>query len=253
MGKLSGRFALVTGASQGIGRAVALAFHQEGAVVGVHYRGEENRADAQSLADEMVAGGGEPPLLVAGDVTVDDQVQGVVDTVLAHWPRIDILVNNAGILTQSPIETMTVKMWDETINTDLRSTFLFTRLVIPGMIRRRWGRIINIASQLGQIGGVELAHYSAAKAGVIGFTKAVAREISQYNVTINCIAPGPIETPLIKGLSPAWKERKQRELPLGRFGQAFEVAPTAVLLAAEPDGNLYTGQTLGPNSGDVML
>ncbi len=254
MPRLEGRNALVTGASSGIGRAVALAFAQEGAQVAVHHKGPEDRESAERLAEEMVAQkGGSQPLLIAADVTKPAEVEAAVGQVLEEWGRIDILVNCAGILTQSLLVDMPLAMWEETIATDLTSTFLFCRLVVPDMIRRRRGRIINVASQLGQIGGVELTHYSAAKAGVIGFTKALAREVSAYQVTVNCIAPGPIETPLLDGISAEWKRAKQAELPLGRFGSPDEVAPTAVFLAAEPDGNLYTGQTLGPNSGDVML
>jgi 3-oxoacyl-[acyl-carrier protein] reductase len=121
------------------------------------------------------------------------------------------------------------------------------------MLDRGFGRIINVASQLGQKGGAGLTHYSAAKAGVIGLSKALALEVGQRGVTVNCIAPGPIDTALVAGISEEWKAAKRAELPLGRFGRPQEVAPTAVLLAASPDGDLYTGQTLGPNSGDVML
>ncbi len=120
------------------------------------------------------------------------------------------------------------------------------------MLAQRWGRIINVASQLGIKGGAELTHYSAAKAGVIGFTKSLALEVAKDNVLVNAIAPGPIETPLVAGISSAWKTAKAAELPLGRFGLAEEVAPVAVLLGSEPGGNLFVGQTLGPNSGDVM-
>jgi 3-oxoacyl-[acyl-carrier protein] reductase len=139
------------------------------------------------------------------------------------------------------------------ISSDLRSVFLCTRFVLPSMLERGFGRIINITSQLGQKGAEELAHYSAAKAGAIGFTKALAREVSDRGVTVNSIAPGPIETDMVVGISEEWKQQKKAELPLGRFGTVEEVVPTAVLLASDPDGNIYTGQTLGPNSGDVML
>jgi 3-oxoacyl-[acyl-carrier protein] reductase len=145
-----------------------------------------------------------------------------------------------------------VEMWDEMIRVDLRSVFLCTRAVLPGMLEREWGRVISIASQLGIKGASALAHYCAAKAGVIGFTKSLAQEVAGRGVLVNAIAPGPIETPILDGLSEEWKAAKRAELPLGRFGVPEEVAPTAVLLAAEPDSNLYVGQVLGPNSGDVM-
>ena len=127
------------------------------------------------------------------------------------------------------------------------------KAVLPHMIENKFGRIINISSQLGQIGGVELAHYTASKAGMIAMTKSLAREVGVHGITANCIAPGPIETDLISNLDEEWKKTKESELAIPRFGKVEEVAPSAVFLASEPDGNLYTGQTLGPNSGDVML
>lgn len=252
-GQLSGRVALVTGASQGIGKAIALAFQKEGAQVVVNYKGRENQSDAEKLKQVMEKVGKTSPLLVPGDVTVEDDVRRVVDTVIEKFGRIDILVNNAGVLSQYHVQDMPVEEWERVINTNLRSVFLFTRLVVPDMIRRKWGRIINIASQLGQIGGAEMSHYSASKAGIIGFTKSVARELGVHNITINCIAPGPIETDMLKDETDEWRRTKLSELPMKRFGHPEEVAPTAVLLASDPAGNLYTGQTLGPNSGDVML
>jgi 3-oxoacyl-[acyl-carrier protein] reductase len=161
-------------------------------------------------------------------------------------------VNSAGILTESPLVEMSLAQWQQTIDVDLTGIFLACRYVVPGMVDRGWGRVINVASQLGIKGGVGLTHYSAAKAGVIGLTKALALEVAPAGVLVNAIAPGPIDTPLVDGISEEWKSAKRRELPLGRFGLAHEVAPTAVLLASDPGGNLYVGQTLGPNSGDVM-
>jgi 3-oxoacyl-[acyl-carrier protein] reductase len=161
-------------------------------------------------------------------------------------------VNNAGMLTQARCTDLTTAMWDDMMRVDLRSVFLCTRRALPSMTAQRWGRVINVASQLGIKGGAELSHYSAAKAGVIGFTKSLALEVAPDNVLVNAIAPGPIETPLVDGISAAWKQAKSAELPLRRFGLAGEVAPTALLLASDPGGNLFVGQTLGPNSGDVM-
>jgi 3-oxoacyl-[acyl-carrier protein] reductase len=163
-----------------------------------------------------------------------------------------VLVNNAGILTECRVQDMSASMFDDMIAVDLRSVFLCSRAALPSMLEHGFGRIINIASQLGQKGGQGLAHYSAAKAGVIGFTRALAREVGANGITANCIAPGPIETPLGGDLSDEWIDTLRAGLPLKRFGQPHEVAPTAVLLASDPGGNLYTGQTLGPNSGDVM-
>jgi 3-oxoacyl-[acyl-carrier protein] reductase len=147
---------------------------------------------------------------------------------------------------------MTEATFDKVLAVDLKAVFLAARWAAPHMVERGGGRIINIASQLGIKGGTGLTHYVAAKAGVIGMTKAMALELAEHNILVNAIAPGPIVTPLIEGLSEEWKAAKQAELPIGRFGQAHEVAPTALLLASSPGGDLYTGQTLGPNSGDVM-
>jgi 3-oxoacyl-[acyl-carrier protein] reductase len=165
---------------------------------------------------------------------------------------VDILVNNAGIFTQSLLEDMPVADWDRVLNVNLRAVFLCTRVLIGPMLARGWGRIINIASQLGQIGGIEAVHYSASKAGVIGLTKALAREVSHRGVLVNAIAPGPIQTPLLDGETEEWRSAKLAELPMRRFGTVAEVTPTAVLLASS-DGDYYAGQTLGPNGGDVML
>jgi len=162
------------------------------------------------------------------------------------------LVNNAGIFTESLIENMAVADWDRVVNTNLRGTFLCTRALLNQMLGRGYGRVINIASQLGQIGGASVGHYSASKAGVIGFTKALAREVSRRGVLVNAVAPGPIETPLLESETEEWRSNKLAELPIGRFGTVDEVTPTVVMLASA-DGSYYVGQTLGPNGGDVML
>lgn len=190
--------------------------------------------------------------LRGADLTVDVTDEDSVRAMAATAGPVDVLVNSAGILTESPLVEMSLAQWQQTIDVDLTGVFLACRHVVPGMIDRGWGRVVNIASQLGIKGGVGMTHYSAAKAGVLGFTKALAQEVASHGVLVNAIAPGPIETPLVASISAAWKTAKQAELPLGRFGTPNEVAPTAVLLASDPGGNLYVGQTLGPNSGDVM-
>ena len=185
----------------------------------------------------------------AGDEQQVRHAIGAAEDILGH---IDVLVASHGVLTQSPMAQMTTEIWDHTIATDLTSFFLLNRAVLPGMLARSSGRIINVASQLGIKGGRSLSHYAAAKAGVIGMTKSLALELAASNVLVNVIAPGPVETPLFTDMDERWKEAKREELPLRRVGTADEVAPTAVLLASDPGGNLYTGQTLGPNCGDVM-
>jgi len=245
---LDGRRAVVTGAGSGIGGAIALAYAQAGAQL---LLADIDAARADSVARRCRALGAQAETVI-GDVGDESTAHRIVDRCVQAFGGIDILVNNAGMLTQSRCADMSTAMWDEMLRVDLRSVFLCARRAVPHMQAQRWGRIINIASQLGIKGGVELSHYAAAKAGVIGFTKSLALEVAPDNVLVNAIAPGPIATPLVDGISADWKRAKETSLPLGRFGRADEVAPTAVLLASDPGGNLYVGQTLGPNSGDVM-
>lgn len=245
---LDGRRAVVTGAGSGIGEAIALAYAQAGAQL---LLADIDAARADSVARRCRALGAQAETVI-GDVTDESTAHRIIDRCVQAFGGIDILVNNAGMLTQSRCADMSTAMWDEMLRVDLRSVFLCARRAVPHMQAQRWGRIINIASQLGIKGGVELSHYAAAKAGVIGFTKSLALEVAPDNVLVNAIAPGPIATPLVDGISADWKRAKEASLPLGRFGRADEVAPTAVLLASDPGGNLYVGQTLGPNSGDVM-
>ena len=248
--RLQNKVALVTGASRGIGREIALAFAREGADIGINYF--KSAQSAEELAAEIKQLGRQA-VVIQADVSQVQPVQAMIDTMIENFGRIDILVNNAGVLTQCLLQDMTVETWDNMIASDLRSVFLCTRFALPYMIQNKFGRILNVASQLGQKGGVDLTHYCAAKAGVIGLTKALAREVGVHNITVNAIAPGPIDTDMVAAITEEWKIEKRKELPLGRFGTVEEVAPTAVFLASEPDGNIYTGQTLGPNSGDVML
>lgn len=242
---------VITGAGQGMGKAIATAFAKEGADLSLNYYGQ-TQEEMEGFSNEL-RGYGAKVNLTEGDITKEDTVKTLVNSTLDTFGQIDILMNNAGIMTQSLIQDMDVETWDRMIEIDLKSVFLTTRYVVPHMISRKSGRIINMASQIGQKGGIELSHYAAAKAGVIGFTKSIALELGQYGITANCIAPGPIETQLISNATRDWKIKKQSELIIPRFGKIEEVVPTAILLASSPDGNIYTGQTLGPNSGDVMI
>ena len=243
-GVLRGQTALVTGGASGIGKAIANAFVAEGAEVVLLDR---HLAISQAAAAEIGAAGG-----LEANVADEAAVMRAVSETEKQLRSIDILVNAAGILTETPLVEMSLDTWRETLDVDLTGVFLMCRHVVPGMADRGHGRVINIASQLAIKGGRSLTHYSAAKAGVIGLTKSLALEVAQHGVLVNAIAPGPIETRLLEDLSPEWRRVKRAELPLGRFGLPEEVAPTAVLLASSPGGNIYVGQTLGPNSGDVM-
>ncbi len=243
---LQGQVALVTGAAGGIGAAIARDLAAVGATVVVSDRDHDRAAEvARSLPD----GRGVP---LALEVTDAAAVEAAVDGIVAEHGRLDVLVNCAGILTEVPLLEMSLETWDQMIDVDLRSVFLCCRYAAPHMVAAGSGRIINIASQLALKGGESLVHYSAAKAGVVGLTKALARELAPNGVLVNAIAPGPIDTPMVEGISEDWKRAKQAELPLGRFGRPEEVSPTAVLLATSPGGDIYVGQVLGPNSGDVM-
>lgn len=239
---LEGRTALVTGGASGIGRAIAAHYLAAGANVVVADRNPNTAAAAREI--------GAAGLVL--DATDENAVNEAVAAATEILGRIDVLVTSHGILTQSPLVDMSLQRWQETLSVDLTSVFLLNRAVLPGMLERGDGRIVNVASQLGIKGGESLAHYAAAKAGVIAMTKSLALEVSSRGVLVNAIAPGPIETPLVDGIDDDWKRAKRAELPLGRFGTTDEVAPTAVLLASDPGGNLFVGQVLGPNSGDVM-
>ncbi len=236
--------ALITGAGSGIGRAIALQLAGEGyRVVANDFRLEAAQAVADAIGGAAIA--------VGGDVSVEADVAAMVAAANAFGP-VTHLVNNAGHVHQGRFTDLTPADFDRMIAVHLRGTFLCIHAVLPGMVARGAGVIVNVASQLGQIGGIELVHYSAAKAGIIGLTKALAREVSAQGIRVNAVAPGPINTPLVRALSADWQAAKAAELPLGRFGEPEEVAATVAFLCS-PAASLFVGQTLGPNSGDVML
>lgn len=240
--------ALVTGAGSGIGRAIALKLAALGHPVTVNDLGGERAA---AVAAEIAAAGGRATA-IAGDVSEEGDVAAIVAAATAAHGPAGLLVNCAGHVHQGPFETLEPADFDRMFAVHVRGTFLMMRAVLPAMLEAGQGNIINVASQLGQIGGIELVHYSGAKAAIIGMTKALAREVSARGVRVNAVAPGPINTPLVRALSPDWQARKAAELPLGRFGEPEEVAETVAFLAS-PGAALFVGQTLGPNSGDVML
>ena len=248
MGQLDGKVAIVTGAARGIGRGIALAFANEGAAVTIADRDEPG---AKAFAGEL-AGGGARAIAVRVDVTKPDQIERMVARTKEELGGLDILVNNAGIDTVSKLVDMPLEQWQEMMDVNLTSVFLCTKACLPTMIEQRWGRIISIGSQLGLKGAETMVHYCAAKAGVHGFTRALALEVAPYNVTVNAIAPGAVETDLLRSIPQDWLDKKKAEVPLGRFGQVEEITPTAVLLASD-GGSYYTGSTLNVSGGDAMV
>ena len=249
MGRLEDKTAVVTGGARGIGRGIVEAFASEGADVAVVDVLPEREAEPV-LAE--VEGAGRRGVYVRADVAGEEGVRGMVGTVLEAFGRIDVLVNNAGVLSQSLVEEMPVEEWDRVLAVNLRGVFLCCRFALPHMLGRGEGRIINVASQIGQVGAAGLAHYGASKGGVIAFTKALAREVAARGVLVNAIAPGPISTGIMPPDDGEPEEARKAALPIRRFGEVGEVAPTAVFLASD-DASYYVGQTLGPNGGDVML
>lgn len=239
------RTAIVTGAGSGIGRAIALRLGREGYNVVVN----DLRPDAAAAVASQI---GSHARAAAGDVSCEADVAAIVALCAGAFGPCTHLVNNAGHVHQARFVDLAPADFDRMFAVHVRGTYLMTRAVLPTMLAQKHGVIVNIASQLGQIGGVELVHYSAAKAAMIGMTKALAREVSADGVRVNAVAPGPINTPLVMALSDDWRKAKAAQLPLGRFGEPDEVA-AAVAFLCSPEASLFVGQTLGPNSGDVML
>jgi 3-oxoacyl-[acyl-carrier protein] reductase len=234
---LTGRRALIIGGAGALGGAIASAFRANEARVVI--------ADRDMPTDDASA--------LTIDVRDPDQFAPVfADATRLLGGSIQILVYSAGTIDRSPTSTMSLDQWQNMLQIHLTGAFLACQQVIPAMVQSRWGRIILIGSNLGSKGMAEHAHYSAAKAGVVGLVKSLARELAPSNVLVNAIAPGPFESAMVQGLSAAERTANEAAMPIGRFGVAAEIAPTAVLLASDPGGNLYVGQTLGPNCGDVM-
>lgn len=243
---LSKAHVLVTGASGGIGRAIALAFGERGCAVTVHYH--TRREEALRTAELVRSAGGRAAEL-SGNLAQEEAAEELFDQAEALLGPVDVLVNNAGTAWQGLLTDMSLAQWRQIIDTDLTSVFLCCRRALPSMIRRKAGCIINISSMWGQMGASCEAAYSAAKAGVIGLTKALALEEGPSGVRVNCIAPGVIDTPMNGRLSPADMQALREETPLMRIGTPEDVARAAVFLAESP---FLTGQTLGVNGGFVM-
>jgi 3-oxoacyl-[acyl-carrier protein] reductase len=243
---LTGKVAIVTGASRGIGRAIALQLAEIGANVVVNY------ANSSGAADELVAqisSTGVEAIAVQADVSKAEQMDALFSTVMAKWGRVDILVNNAGITRDTLLLRMKPEDWQAVIDTNLTGVFLATRLASKIMLKQKSGRIINIASVAGQMGNPGQANYSAAKAGVIGFTKTVAKELATRGITVNAVAPGFIATDMTNDLK---AEGILQYIPLGRYGQPEEVAGMVRFLASDAAAAYITGQTFNVDGGMVM-
>jgi 3-oxoacyl-[acyl-carrier protein] reductase len=248
MASLQGQIALVTGASRGIGRAIALALGQAGAHVVINYKCNQSAAEQTLSLLRAANGNGELRAFnIADEAQVDAAVKQIVD---AHQ-RVDVLVNNAGVTSDSLLMRMKTADWDQVIGTNLKGTMLCTKVVSRQMIKQRTGRIVNLSSVVGQMGNVGQSLYAASKAGIIGFTKAMARELASRGITVNAVAPGFIDTDMTTRLPEKLREEFLRSIPLGRFGTCQEVADMVVFLAG-PGGGYVTGQVFNVNGGLYM-
>jgi 3-oxoacyl-[acyl-carrier protein] reductase len=245
--KLEQRVALVTGASQGIGHACALALAREGATLAVAAR---NQQKLNELVGQITAAGGKAAPFVM-DVADEEQVKASIKSALGQFGKIDILVNNAGITRDQLLMRMKRADWDSVLNTNLTSAYLCIQQVIGSMLKQRWGRIINITSVFGQMGQAGQANYAASKAGLIGLTMAMAREVASRNITCNAVAPGFIETSMNAALSEEFRQNAVKTIPLGRVGSPEDVASAVCFLASE-EASYITGHVLNVNGGLLM-
>ncbi len=248
MKDLEGKVALVTGGSRGIGRAICLELAARGAKVAVNYNANESLA--KDVVSAITDAGGEA-IALSGDVAEPDQAANLVKATIDAFGALDILVNNAGITRDGLLMRMSVDDWDAVHNTNLRGTFLVTKAALRPMLRARGGRIINITSVVGVMGNAGQANYAAAKAGIIGFTRSVAREVASRGITCNAVAPGFIQTDIIAGMSEQAVTTVMGQIPLGRIAEADEVAPLIGFLASEGAGYI-TGQCIHVDGGMVM-
>ncbi len=248
---LQNHIALVTGSSSGIGRGVAIAMAAAGADLVINCPGASERQAAEQVAEEVRACG-RRALVACADVSDAAQVEAMVAAALGEYGRIDILVNNAGIAIAGAAHEMPVDLWDRVIAVHLRGAFLVTRAVLPQMYARGYGRIINTASQLAYKGAAAFSAYTAAKGGILSFTRSVALEVGARDITINCVAPGATRTPILADVPAAMLEDIRKAIPLGRLADVEDIVPSYLFLAGK-GARHYQGQCLSPNGGDVFL
>ena len=245
--RLKGKVAIVTGAGRGIGKEIALTLAREGASVAIFGRSET----AEETANEIAKVGGKA-IAVVVDVSNYKQVQKAVETTLKKFGRIDILVNNAGIYRSSPLVNMKEEEWDEVMSVDLKGVFNCTRNVLPTMVKQKYGKIINISSVAGTaLGSPGLTHYSAAKAGIIGFTEALAMEVAEFGINVNSVAPGVIETDMIKEAMGKGAQDFAKQIPLGRLGKPRDIAEMVLFLVSD-EASYITGQIITVDGGLII-
>jgi 3-oxoacyl-[acyl-carrier protein] reductase len=246
---LEGKVAIITGGSRGIGRATALLLAARGAKIVINYN--QHAEEADTAVEEIKAKGG-TALAIQANISVSAEAQRLIDETVKQLGRLDILVNNAGITRDTLLMRMSETDWDAVIDTSLKGAYLCTKAALRPMLKAKGGRIINISSVSGQAGSGGQANYSAAKAGLIGFTKAIAREVGSRGITVNAVAPGFIETDMTSGLAAEFKQKALAQIPMERYGKPEEVAEAIAFLASDA-ASYITGQTLAVDGGMVMM
>jgi len=247
MGKLDGKVALVTGSSRGIGRAIVVLLAKEGAQVAINYNNDES--GAREVADEIAAFGG-TAMLTQADISDSAEARAMIKKIVDTWGSLDVLVNNAGITRDKSMRKLTDDDWTTVINTNLNSVYWCTSAAMPYMIERKFGRIINLSSYVGQAGNFGQANYAASKGGIIAFTKTAAIELAKFNITVNALAPGFTLTDMLAKVAESVQDQIKAKIPMGRFGLPEEMAKAVLFLAADAD--YITGQQINVNGGVFM-